>query len=302
MALATYENIANAAQQLIAQGKKPSVRSITEVLGGGSPNQILIHLREFSKNRPLAKISSIAVDDSIQSAVISQIEREIAKAAQENEDKMQELEADMQVIADTGVALEKALEEKSAALELAAQAHAALEQETALDNAVAEKAYAEQVAINKDLRDGLSAERGRLDQVQRSLTIAETKLEQQEKAEAAQSKEIERLRTLLDSAEKGKTTAEQLAAINATKLEAANHAATEQTKATAENVRILSHQIEQAEASVKALQKSLDASQLSAEQATKAHVQEREKLAQIAADARERAASAEAQLKALQPK
>ena len=43
----THETVAQAAEALVAEGKRPSVRAVITALGGGSPNSVLLHLNRW---------------------------------------------------------------------------------------------------------------------------------------------------------------------------------------------------------------------------------------------------------------
>ena len=45
----THETVVQAAEALIAEGKRASVRAVIAALGGGSPNSVLLHLNRCGR-------------------------------------------------------------------------------------------------------------------------------------------------------------------------------------------------------------------------------------------------------------
>jgi colicin import membrane protein len=77
----TFENVAAAAEALIAEGSRASVRKITAKLGGGSPNSISDFLNQWKGGRPVVKAVDIQIDPRINAIIGEQISSAIAVAS-----------------------------------------------------------------------------------------------------------------------------------------------------------------------------------------------------------------------------
>ena len=96
--LVTFESVAAAAEVIVATGKRPSVRTIAAALGGGSPNSILVHLRDWQSWRPVAGIADIDIDAQIIDGIKKQIQMTAARAAATAEEKAASTEDDLQAV------------------------------------------------------------------------------------------------------------------------------------------------------------------------------------------------------------
>ena len=88
MALVSFETVATAAEELVAAGKKASVRNVIASLGGWPcpPNSVLKHLAEWKTGRPLVSIADTDLDDNIKRAIAEQMQRVTAAAASASEE------------------------------------------------------------------------------------------------------------------------------------------------------------------------------------------------------------------------
>jgi acetolactate synthase regulatory subunit len=105
--LVTYENVANAAKKIAEGGKQPSVRSVIALIGGGSPNAVLPLLTEWKSSRPDPQHSDVVLDPAIAQLIARQVETAATHAAAAADAKVIEIQADADLIAETGRAVEK---------------------------------------------------------------------------------------------------------------------------------------------------------------------------------------------------
>ena len=78
MSRVNYENVVKACEKLVSEGLKPSGRSVTNLMGGGSPNSVLGYLREWKSSRPDQNLN--AVVKQTQAARISEMESKLNDA------------------------------------------------------------------------------------------------------------------------------------------------------------------------------------------------------------------------------
>jgi chromosome segregation ATPase len=82
----TYEQVAAAADALVAKGERASQRNVRKHLGTGSPNTIQAHLNAWSKGRvETAQKPKLTLDDDMERAILLGIERRVAAARAELE-------------------------------------------------------------------------------------------------------------------------------------------------------------------------------------------------------------------------
>jgi len=115
--LVTYENVATAAKSISDGGKQPSVRSVIALIGGGSPNAVLPLLNEWKSSRPDPQHSDVVLDPAIAQLIARQVETAATHAAAAADAKVIEVQADADLIAETGRAVEKLNEQLQKELE-----------------------------------------------------------------------------------------------------------------------------------------------------------------------------------------
>ena len=98
--LVTYESVVAAIQALQAEGKHCSVRAITRYIGGGSPNAILKHIREWEAGRPLIATKTLDLDQSIIDSIRRQITRVAESALQEQQKRVAGLEENLKTLSE----------------------------------------------------------------------------------------------------------------------------------------------------------------------------------------------------------
>lgn len=216
MAIVSFETVAAAAEAIVAAGKRPSVRSVIAELGGGSPNQVLQHLNEWKGGRPVVRPAETPIDARITTAIAEQIQRVAAEASSAAEERAASSMEDLQTLSEAQHALEQQIEfltsERDTAL---ARADSLSAQLRALEaSAIREQQHAveQMTALSADL----ASAHARHEQTVSQLAKAEVRLE----AIPNLQTEVERLRSLLEAESRGRTAAEQNAAVLAAKLDA----------------------------------------------------------------------------------
>ena len=177
MALVTFESVAAAAQKLLDEGGKASVRAVIAELGGGSPNAVLPHLNAWKNGRPLVRASDIPLNPEIARLIAEQISSASAIAAKSAEEKASDVQADAEAVAEAGRAAEALAAELEQTL---GQAKAEISTTArALENLEAERLRDGQIAQDKinSLQIVLDSERERADLAGQKMAKDEVRLE-----------------------------------------------------------------------------------------------------------------------------
>jgi DNA repair exonuclease SbcCD ATPase subunit len=178
MALVNFESVAKAAQGLVDEGRKPSVRSVMEVLGGGSPNAVLPILNDWKSGRLSVRSSEVEIDPRLVQVVTEMIYRSSEQAAKAAEERAADTQADAEAVAEAARESE-ALSAKL--IEDLAQANSVIsKKERDLEVAQSNAAHDADAAKEKiqTLDQKLMDERGRADTTAKALARAEVRLEQ----------------------------------------------------------------------------------------------------------------------------
>ena len=184
MALVSFESVAEAAESLVKDGGKASVRAVIAVLGGGSPNAVLPLLNEWKAGRPRITASDIALDPRIAALIAEQITTASAQAAKSAEEKAADVQADAEAVAEAGRDAEaKAAELEQALKEASAQVQA---KSRALEDLATERARDAQIAQEKftTLQAQFDSERQRADHAVQTVAKDEVRLQAIPKLEA----------------------------------------------------------------------------------------------------------------------
>ena len=204
MALVSFESVAAAAESLVAEGNKASVRAVIAVLGGGSPNSVLPLLNEWKSGRVAVRSTDVVLDPRFTALLAEQITAARVEAAKTAEEKAADVQADAEAVAEAGRAaearaaeLEKSLEQAQAVIVSKDRTLEALEIERARD----QKAAQEKISTLTAQIDG---ERQRADKAVEKIAKDEVRLEAIPKLEA----EVQRLAKF-----------EQIAAVQTAKLD-----------------------------------------------------------------------------------
>jgi len=180
--LVTFESVAEACEALTADEQKPSVRKVKNYLGGGSPNEILTHLREWQAGRPQVTDNVIEVSET----TLNAIRRDMASAGTKAGERAEAKAAEMAETVEELQSEVTDLQRRRDALEDQIEAQAA------------------------DI-GGLSAENSRLvDQVRQ---VQAAKVEAEERLTAERNQERERAEKLAEDLATARSKLENLAGI-----------------------------------------------------------------------------------------
>lgn len=115
----TYEQVAAAANALVAAGERPTIRAVRARIGAGSPNTIQRHLDEWARGNTPAELAAATLPAEMQRLILAEMARAVATARTElkqqladaqtnNEELTRENEEQGQELADLRSALEQA--------------------------------------------------------------------------------------------------------------------------------------------------------------------------------------------------
>ena len=206
----TADQVSAVADALVGEGKIVSIRSVRERLGDkGSPNTIQKHLAAWRDARPMASATALELPQGLATAIAAEIGRAAAQARAEIESRLVEVQAEAADLAFAGEALEDerdALQAQIAAL-------------TTERDTLAGKA-AQQAADLSDLVDRVEREQQAAEAARVELAKASLRAEGLNERYAAQTNELEQLRTAIDTERRARIAAEQSAAVLGARLEA----------------------------------------------------------------------------------
>jgi len=102
----TYEQVVEACAQIIAINEKPTIKSVTNVLGTGSPNTVLRHLNTWRDEQPAIKPKAIDLPLALKIAIIKEIEHQAAESRAEIEQNLIQSQEEAKELSLVGEALE----------------------------------------------------------------------------------------------------------------------------------------------------------------------------------------------------
>jgi colicin import membrane protein len=162
----TYEQVNAMANAIMGEGMRPTIESIRQRLGTGSPNTIHRHLTAWRAAKPVQIEQKIELPSSILVAIAAEIERAAAAARAEIESRLIELQSEAESLAETGETLETEIDRLTALL---AQAEATIkdkaEENAELNNAIA-------LLKSQVKREQETAEAARVDKAKNELLIS----------------------------------------------------------------------------------------------------------------------------------
>lgn len=214
--LVTFERVAEAAQQLTDAGQKPTVRAVMAALGGGSPNAVLPLLNQWKKAAPALAYPEIVLDPAIVQLLTRQIAAATLNATAATTARLEELQADADLLAEAGqlaeqraVQLQSDLNDARASLQLQAGQLEA----RASDLAQLKTECAQQVAL---AQTKVEQERQAAETVRQALVRAHIRVEAVPRFEL----EIADLKDRLRQAEQAVALARQEAAVSLARFDA----------------------------------------------------------------------------------
>lgn len=274
----TYEQVAAAADALIGAGQQPTIKSVRERLGTGSPNTVHAHLSRWREARPVAVVAAPTLPASLTAAIGAEISQAAARARAEVEGELVRSQAEAAELARAGEGLEDQVSDLS---EQIAAVGAERDQAVTL---AAERAAEIARLVEQVEREQRGAEAARVE-----LATARLRLEGLAERQEAQAAEVLRLTAALDEQRQARAGAEQTGAVLAAKLEAATErvSTAEAGQREAERVR---DELAQARLQVQAQQIALDTAardvQAVRQAADEARVEAKTAREQAAAEAR----------------
>jgi chromosome segregation ATPase len=215
MAIVTFEAVAQAAEALQQAGNRPSVRALIAALGGGSPNSVLKHLREWQAGRPLVKPSDAEIDDAILAAIRKQIDRSAQAGAAVAEARAAEAEDNLNLYVDAQQAAEQQIATLTAERDQAREQVLGITEQLTDAQRDAENERQHAIETAAALRSELADERERTNQAGAALAKAEVRLEQL----PALLGEVAALKVSLGEQQAARTVAEQQAAVLTAQLD-----------------------------------------------------------------------------------
>ena len=291
----TYDQVAAVADGLEGEGIKPSIRNVREKLGTGSPNTIQKHLAKFRQLRPPTAAAAPELPQALIVAISAEIERAASAARATVEERLVDAQSESDELAAEGEALE--VERDS----LVEQVEALTRERDTESGRATQLANDLMDAQKRVEREQQAAEAARVD-----LATFRLKVESQAERLLEYAAEIQELRENLAEAVKGRTVAEQQAAVLAARLESAAdqlakaESRAEQVEAKAvKSVTLAESKVEQAEGKALKLAQAIDEIREAASQEVRKVIAERDEARTLAADAREQVASLMGRLEGL---
>ena len=102
----TLEQVAAAAESILAAGARPTIDSIRAALGTGSPNTVLRHLNTWRAARPAVQVAAVELPASLLAGISNEIARAAAAARSESQSDLAEARGERDELAQAGEALE----------------------------------------------------------------------------------------------------------------------------------------------------------------------------------------------------
>lgn len=189
----TPDDVAAAADRLVARAEKPTLRAVRAELGGGSLATIQPALAQWRASRPRIEPNGFAVSAEVQRAILADMERTVASARAElaaelaeTQDARDALTEELRQLGAAAAAAEKRAVDASAEVERQAGTIATLEraltearEQITREHEIAERARREaaEAAVRLEMVPGLQAEleglRTRLEQEREARLRAE---------------------------------------------------------------------------------------------------------------------------------
>lgn len=247
----TYEEVAAAADALVAEGERPTINGVRDALGTGSPNTIHRHLQAWKATQAPARREAARLPDELAVALAEEIERQSARARADAEQGALEAQQTADDLAAVGEELESQVADLTEQVELLTgerdQVADELDRLTEERDRLAAELERVQVALEREREQHADARNRIVTLTEHREQLQADVVEAQAAAKAATAAQIE---------------AEKLAAVLQAKLEA------EQTK-TADLADRLAVEKADARQSISERQASLDASNSELKEALK---------------------------------
>lgn len=145
--LVSYESVSKAYRDILSRGNRPSVRKVMDYLGGGSPNDIALYLKQLKSMPENRTVPGIILDSRIAQLIEDQARRAAADACAELEIQLTDIQADADELAKAGQQAELLIAELQRQLEDSNKLTQLLQGRT--DQLMADKEKAEQQLLNE---------------------------------------------------------------------------------------------------------------------------------------------------------
>lgn len=204
----TYDQVQAAADELVADNKKPTIDAVRAQLGTGSPNTIHRHLTQWREAQTPAERPAPKLSDGLLQYMADEVQRATAAARAEAEQRANDAQAAADRLSKTGETLEQERDDAQAAQVTA---------ESERDKAAAER-DAKQQEIDR-LHNDLENERQTSESKRTELAQALNKVENLEKQTGELREQIQLEKQSREAAEQRATDAEKHAATLAERVE-----------------------------------------------------------------------------------
>ncbi len=226
--LATRESVAAACEAIESAGGRASVRAVIAHLGGGSPNAVVKHLRDWRDQKPLIEArKAITIDPRLNNLIAELIERAATDARSDADAERIAAVEDYELLATTGRQLEQITEQQAEQLAAASereqhdagvieQLRADAEKIRADAAAAIAAAKAEAAEVAAKAQGEAAAERAKNDDLGRQLGAVTTRADSLEAKVADLAQQVADLTAKLDVEHAGRTAAEKALAVSET--------------------------------------------------------------------------------------
>jgi chromosome segregation ATPase len=206
-----YDQVAAAADEIVAEGLRPTIEAIRLRLGTGSPNTVLRHLTAWRAARPQTTPLKVELPASVMAAIAAEIQQAAAIGRNENAALLLETQNEAAELATVGEKLEEEISRLSNQL-----------QEISRDRDQYAKLSSAQAREITALKSSLEYEQKTATAAKTEWLKAEFKTDTQTALLTELRNELAEIKRQLKLEAEARTIAEQQAAVNQAKLEAAN--------------------------------------------------------------------------------
>lgn len=230
----SYEQVAAAADALKAQGENVTIDRVRLHLGTGSKSTIHRYLRQWEDSRPTVAAAPVEMPPAIHAAIVEEIRRAVAETRAGLEQRLADIRATADELAQLNEDLETAndelteqlRQEKSDNQQLVGQAdelHREIDRVKADSSAQVAEIREQAAGQVQEARADAQRERDAAEQARQALARAELRLE----AVPALEQQLADLRAQLEAERKARTDAEKAGAVAVAQKEAADRQADE---------------------------------------------------------------------------
>lgn len=240
----SYEQVAAAADAVMAAGQKPTIRAVRENLGSGSLTTIHKHLEKWQGSIQQPAAAVLTLSQNLTNAIVAEISKNTAEARAGLEEKLHGALTACAELADDGESLELASEE------LKIQVAELKQERDHISGKAAQLETALKLTAERADREKESAQHAQV-----NLAMEKLKLIDFQNRDIEHSRETERIVSVLESERTARITAEQQVAV----LRSQQENALDQTKKGDQRIESLSGQILHSTTEITALRDQIQA-------------------------------------------